>query len=150
MNELSMLLAKDQITDCVYRLFVGTDRRDWEAVRECFCDSVHFDMTSLAGGEPASLTPSQITDAWETGLRPIEAVHHQAGNLQIRVDGDRASAFCYGIATHFRSTRVGQNTRTFVGSYDFELQRIEGTWRIGLFRFNLKYVDGNRDLENAP
>lgn len=149
MGELNTLLAKDQIADRIHRLFIATDRRDWAAVQSCFSDSVHFDMTSLAGGEPVTLTPEQITDAWEQGLRPIEAVHHQAGNLQICVDDDRASAFCYAVASHYRPTSSGENTRTFVGSYDFELQRVEDAWWITLFRFNLKYIDGNLDLENA-
>jgi len=41
------------------------------------------------------------------------------------------------------------NTRTFVGSYDFELLKDAGRWRIAKFKFNLKYLDGNPDLENS-
>jgi hypothetical protein len=41
------------------------------------------------------------------------------------------------------------NTRTFVGSYDFELLKDDGNWRISKFKFNLKYVDGNANLESA-
>ena len=138
---------KDQIIDCINRLFIGTDRRDWAEVNECFTDSVHFDMTSVAGGKPATLTPDEITAAWEQGLRPLEAIHHQAGNYRVEVRGDEATAFCYGTATHYRRTRSGRNTRTFVGSYDFGLIRSVTGWRITSFRFNLKYVDGNLELE---
>jgi hypothetical protein len=149
MGETSTLVAKDQIATCIYDLFIGTDRRDWSLVRGCFAEQVLFDMTSLAGGEPVPLTPAQITDTWETGLRPLEHVHHQAGNLQISVDGTSATAFCYGIALHYRTTKDGNNVRRFVGSYDFELRFAAGLWRISAFRFNLKFVDGNRELESS-
>ncbi len=104
-------------------------------------------MTSLAGGEPQRLTPAQITDAWAAGLAPIEQVHHQAGNLQIVVAGDRATAFCYGVALHYRKTLSGNDVRRFVGSYDFGMEKAGGQWRISLFRFNLKFMDGNLTLE---
>jgi hypothetical protein len=60
----------------------------------------------------------------------------------------RATASCYGIAFHFRRTRSGHNTRTFVGSYSFVLERGgPHGWRISSFRFDLKFIDGNAQLE---
>lgn len=144
---LRLLAAKDAIADVVTRLFVATDERDWAAVQACLAPAVRFDMTSLAGGAPADLTPAAITAAWEQGLRPLQAVHHQIGNLRVAVSGDRATAFCYGIATHYRLTRSGRNVRAFVGTYDFGLARHGSAWRIDEFRFNLKYLDGNLELE---
>jgi hypothetical protein len=145
---LDELIGKDAIAAVITRLFVATDARDWASVRECFDDSVRFDMTSLAGGEQATLSPEQIADAWRVGLAPIEAVHHQAGNLSVALAGERASASCYGIAYHYRRTGSGHNTRVFVGSYDFELLAVpRASWRISAFRFNLKFIDGNRELE---
>lgn len=143
-----LLLEKDRIIDTINQLFIATDKRDWPQVRGCFADTVSFDMTSLGGGSAGDLTPEQIALGWEEGLRPVEAIHHQAGNYRVDVQGDQATAFCYAIASHFRATRSGRNTRTFVGSYDLHLLRIEGRWLIDAFRFNLKYVDGNRSLES--
>jgi hypothetical protein len=130
-------------------LFIATDQRDWEAVRDVLADTVLLDMTSLAGGQPSRLTADQVAAGWEQGLRPIQAVHHQAGNYRVQVEGDEAMAFCYGIASHYRPTRSGRNTRIFVGSYDFHLNRTRGQWRIDSFRFNLKYRDGNLELEQG-
>ena len=150
MPDLDTLAAKDQIATCIYDLFIATDQRDWPKVRSCFTEQIHFDMTSLAGGSPQDLTPAQITDAWQTGLVALEHIHHQAGNLQISVNHNTATAFCYGIALHDRSTKSGQNVRRFVGSYDFTLQRSEGRWLISSFRFNVKFIDGNLTLETSP
>lgn len=144
---LQTLLDKDAIGDVINRLFVGTDNRDWVAVRAALAPRLHVDMTSVAGGTPSEIGGADLAAMWETGLRPIQAVHHQTGNLRIAVDGDAAEAFCYGTATHYRPTASGRNVRTFVGSYDFRLARMEGAWRITLFRFNLKYLDGNLQLD---
>jgi hypothetical protein len=149
MTDLEILVAKDQIATCIHQLFIGTDQRDWAKVRSCLAGSVHFDMTSLVGGTPATLTPDQIADAWDAGLKPMEHVHHQAGNLEIAVQGKEATAFCYGIALHYRATRSGDNVRRFVGSYDFGLQLLPRGWVISSFRFNVKFVDGNLDLEGS-
>jgi hypothetical protein len=143
------LLDKQAIGETICRLFVATDRRDWEAVKECLTDEVLFDMSSLSGASPATLPAQAIVDTWEAGLRPIEAIHHQTGNLLAEVHGDRATAFCYGIASHCLPNPTGRNTRTFVGSYDFSLVRLEERWRIRAFKFNLKYIDGNEDLESG-
>jgi hypothetical protein len=132
----------DAIVDVITDLFIRTDTRDWEGVKKLFAPEVAFDM-----GQPAKMTPQQIVDAWKTGLAPIEQIHHQAGNFKVNVRGDEADAFCYGIAFHYRKTTSGQNTRTFVGSYEFKLRRAGSDWKITAFKFNLKFIDGNVNLE---
>jgi SnoaL-like domain len=141
------LLEKDRIIDTINRLFIATDERDWAGVREVLADRLLMDMTSLGGGTPTQVTSQQVAAGWEQGLQPMEAVHHQVGNYRVTIEGDQATAFCYGIASHYRKTRSGRNTRVFVGSYDFHLRLLGGRWRIDSFRFTLKYLDGNPDLE---
>jgi hypothetical protein len=149
MDPVQQLIDKDRVIDTINRLFIATDQRDWAGVRATLAEKVSFDMTSLTGGKPARLSGEQIAAGWEEGLRPMESVHHQAGNYRVQVRGDEASAFCYAIASHYRKTKSGRNTRTFVGSYDFHLRLHQNDWRIDGFRFNLKYLDGNAELERA-
>ena len=146
--EARELVDRHAVIDTITTLFLATDARDWERVARCFAPVVLFDMSSAGGGPPAALAPTQITSSWDMGLRPIEAIHHQAGNFQVRLDGDEADASCYGVAWHYRHTRSGENTRTFVGSYDFHLVR-RGDWRIDRFRFYLKFIEGNARLEQS-
>jgi hypothetical protein len=61
------LIEKDQIIETVTNLFISTDNRDWKKVEECFDSQVLFDMTSMAGREPVSLAPHEITKTWMTG-----------------------------------------------------------------------------------
>lgn len=138
--ELEVLMARQEVIDVVTQLFVGTDNRDWDKVLNVLADEVHFDMTSLAGGEPAVLTSRQIVEAWDEGLKEVDKIHHQAGNYMVKVNGAEADVFCYGTATHYRPQEEKKVT-TFVGSYDFHLVKGSGGWRISSFRFNSKYVE---------
>lgn len=140
------LVEHNRIAGVINTLFLATDARDWVRVTGCFAPTVTFDMTSLAGGVPQQMSPEQIVSGWQAGLKPIDAIHHQVGNLAIASTGAEATASCYGIAYHYRRTSTGRNTRVFVGSYDFHLLHDE-EWRIDLFRFNLRFVDGNLELE---
>jgi hypothetical protein len=148
-DELQTLLEKDKIIETINGLFIGTDQRDWVWVKRCFAPEVHCDMTSVAPGAPATLTPKEIANGWKKGLKPLKAIHHQAGNFIVKVAGDEATAFCYGIALHYLPNPSGRNTRTFVGSYDFHLIKKGTRWLIDLFRFNLKYIGGNLNLEDS-
>jgi 3-phenylpropionate/cinnamic acid dioxygenase small subunit len=148
MDTLDIIVRKQEVVDLVTELFVATDQRDWAAVRRCFAAQVHFDMSRAGAGPATRRTPDEIADGWAEGLKGIEALHHQAGNFRVTVYEDRATASCYGIAYHFRRTRSGHNTRTFVGSYSFVLQRGgHHGWLITSFRFDLKFIDGNPQLE---
>jgi len=146
----SMLAARLAAEDVVVRLFVGTDERDWNAVESCFAESFVFDMTSMTGGEPSRITPRQVTQMWSEGLKPLDFVHHQAGNFRTEINGDRARVRCYGIALHHRSKiKATEKTRRFVGTYEYELANQQGSWRITSFKFLLKFIDGNLELEKA-
>lgn len=127
---------RDAVIETINRLFIATDNRDWNQVCAQFAPEVLFDMTSLAGGEPATRTPAEIADGWKTGLAAIEHVHHQTGNFLVDVSGAQATAFCYGIAYH----HLGKSVRTFVGSYDAHLVKTD-RWRIDRFKFNVKFVE---------
>lgn len=136
------------IVDAVTALFIATDEKDWAAVRACFTEQVLFDMSSLTGSPPTILPADTIVAGWQQGLEPIQAIHHQAGNFRVRAVADEADAFCYGIAYHYRPNVSGKNTRTFVGTYDVHLIReAGGRWLIDRFRFNVKFAEGNLELE---
>jgi hypothetical protein len=136
-----------EIVEAITTLFVATDEKDWAAVRACFADQVLFDMSSLSGAPASMVSADTIVEGWKQGLESMDAIHHQAGNFRVAVEGNEADAFCYGIAYHYRPNVSGRNTRVFVGTYDFHLTCAWGKWRIGRMRFYVKFVDGNLELE---
>jgi SnoaL-like protein len=147
--ELKAMLDRTQIIETINQLLIGTDNRDWTLVQSLFAPSVLFDMSSLGAAPAKPTTPAEIVAAWDSGLKPIRAVHHQAGSHLVRLHGAKAAALCYGTATHYLPNKTRANTRPFVGSYDFELPKDAGRWVITKFKFNLKYIDGNLSLETS-
>lgn len=128
-------------------LFIQTDNMDWDALKaDVFNEKVYFDMTSV-GGTAGEVTAQSIVDGWEKGFQAIESVHHQGGNMQIEVNGDTANVFLYGTATQYATTESGKNTRTFIGTYDLGLQKVDGVWKVNSFAFHLKMMDGNVNLQ---
>jgi hypothetical protein len=149
-TSLEDLATRQAVEDAVVRMFVATDERDWPTVESCFTEPFTLDMTSMVGGSPVSMTPRQVAAAWADGFETLDHVHHQVGNLRTSVAGDRARVRCYGVAFHHRAAiAAADKTRTFVGSYDLELARESGRWRISKLEFVLKFIDGNRELERA-
>lgn len=148
-DPLRRLLEKDAVIDTVNRLFRGVDERDWALVEACLAPRVHFDMASVSGDEPAVLDSAEIIEGWREGLSHLEGLHHQAGNYEVEISGEEAAAFCYGIALHYLPNETGRATRTFVGTYDLNLRKHRGAWRVDRLRYDLKFLDGNTDLEGA-
>jgi len=146
-DPLRRLLEKDAVITTLNRLFRSVDAKDWKQAEVCLAPHVLLDVTSLAGGEPENTTGSAIIDGWREGLGHLEAIHHQAGNYEVEVHGEAATATCYGIAYHYLPNDSGRNTRTFVGTYDFGLRKRRGGWEVDMLRYNLKFLDGNTDLE---
>lgn len=145
-RSLQSISDRLDVIDTINRLFIATDAREWDRVQLCFSPVVRMDMSSV-GGPAKDMIPAEITAMWDEGLKPLKAIHHQAGNHTVELDGERATAFCYGIASHYLPNASGHNTRTFVGSYDFALLKTADAWVITMMRFTLKYIDGNQNLE---
>jgi hypothetical protein len=149
LDAITGLLEREVIVALITELFIATDRKDWPSVTRVFSPEVQLDMSAVGAGPEQRVSREAIAASWETGLAPIEQIHHQIGNFVVHLHGPKAQVHCYGIAYHFRPRRDGRNTRTFVGTYDFELDQFETGWAITAMRFNLKFIDGNPALE-AP
>lgn len=139
-------VQKYQIIEKVNQLFIETDNKNWNAVSGIFAENVLFDMSSMTGVTPTKIASGEIVSAWEKGLKEIEHLHHQVGNFIINYKGNEAEVFCYGIAYHYKPVLSGMNVRTFVGSYNIHLIKNNEEWEIDAFKFNLKFIDGNKKL----
>lgn len=138
------------VEDAVVRMFVATDERDWATLHDCFSNPFTLDMTSMVGGDPAVLSPQQVASAWSDGFKPLDAVHHQIGNMRTTLNDGSAQVRCHGVALHHRKAAQGIKSRIFVGTYELQLAQAGGTWRISHLVFKLKFIDGNLKLEESP
>jgi hypothetical protein len=140
-SKIDFLIERQNIEDTVNRLFIGTDNKNWPEVRSLFTDQVHFDMSSLTGAAPSTMTPLEITGMWDKGLAPVAQVHHQSGNFLIKINEQTADVFCYGTATHYKNPAFKTKVTSFVGSYNVHLAKSGLGWKIDSLRFNKKYVE---------
>jgi hypothetical protein len=139
-----------EVVEAITALFIAIDAKDWEAARACLADRVNFDLSSVTGSPPQSVSTDTIIEGWKHELEPIQAVHHQVGNFRVTASVREADAFCYGIVYHYRPNVSGQNTRVLVASYNVHLVREPvGRWVIDRFRVNAKFADGNLELEKC-
>ncbi len=132
--------------DAITHLFVSTDQRNWEDLKQVFDSEVLLDYSSMNGSPATKLTPDQIIAAWKTILPGFESTHHQLGNFVSNIQENKATVFCYGTASHFLKDDNG-NLWTVVGTYDFELRKdAKANWKVSAMKFNFKYQDGNLTL----
>lgn len=138
---------REQVVEVLNRLFYYTDYQVWDQLKdEVFADEILMDMTSLGAPKSEKMSAQQICDAWTMGFEGLDAIHHQAGNYIIEINGLTARVKAYAIATHYKKDTSNGSTRKFVGSYDFVLHKKERGWRLVTFKFNVKYMTGNLDL----
>ena len=133
------------IQETISKMFVNSDQRQWETVEAQFAPKVILDYSSMTGNPAVVVSPTDITTGWKTVLPGFTFTQHQIGNFITEVNGDKAHSFCYGTANHYLENTNG-NVWTVVGSYDFDLEKIDGYWRITAMTFNFKYQDGNTRL----
>ena len=136
---------KINIQETITKLFVNSDLRVWNEVEAQFAPKVILDYSSMTGNPLAELSPKDITTGWKTVLPGFTYTHHQIGNFVIEINNRKAHSFCYGTATHYLEDDDG-NVWTVIGSYDFDLEKFEGKWKITSMTFNYKYQDGNGKL----
>lgn len=143
---MSTLTIREQIIETVHRLFIYTDTRAWNKLQnEVFTESVLFDMSSL-GSEAKITSAKSICETWESGFAGLTSVNHLAGNLLVSIKDNQADVFAYATATHYKSSATMGKTREFIGTYDLHLIQTDKGWRIDKFKYNLKFMNGNLEL----
>lgn len=134
-----------KIQEIINNVFVNSDNRIWKGAEEQFAPKVNLDYSSMSGQPASEVTPKQITSGWKTVLPGFTHTHHQIGNFITEINGNKAHSFCYGTATHYLENENG-NVWTVVGTYDFNLEKINDIWKVTSMKFNYKYQDGNGKL----
>lgn len=138
---------REQVVEAINRLFFYTDYQAWEKlINEVFTSEVLVDMVSVGAKDPEIMTSQEICENWKESFKDLDAIHHQSGNHIVEINGKEAHVKSYAIASHFKKEASNGPIREFVGSYDFELLKLVKGWRITKFKFNLKYLVGNVDL----
>ena len=139
---LNAQTMEEQIINKVKQVFENTDARNWEGVARAFAPEVLLDYTSMAGGDPVTLSPAQIVESWSGLLPGFDKTRHMVHGFQVSQEPGKASVTNQGTANHY----LNGETWTVVGHYEFELKKLDEKWRVSHMKFNLEFIDGNTEL----
>ena len=119
------LLARQAITDVIYRYARGIDRMDFDLVRSCYHDDAYDDHGAFAGSVDEFIASARDFLARWT------ATQHFMGNLLIEIEGDRARAETYAVAYHRREDDEGNGKDDVMGiRYVDRFECRDGEWKI--------------------
>jgi hypothetical protein len=132
------------IIDTVIAYAVAIDEADWKALASLLTDPVHIDFSEA--GMPAADFPrdafvgfaSQALEAWD-------ARQHISPNHRVvfdETDPDRAVCHSYLYAQHHKA---GEPVYLMRGSYEQDLLRTPGGWKITRLVQHVSWLEGNPD-----
>ena len=139
--------VRSEIIETVNKLFIYTDEKQWDKLcEEIFDKEVFLDMSSIKG-ETGLKTAREICNIWEDEFKEIDEVYHLVGNYIVETERNGATVFAYATATHYKATATQGKTREFKGSYNLHIVLNANGWRIDQLKYNLKFVNGNQNLD---
>lgn len=111
--------------DVMLKYAAGVDNRDMDLYRSCFADDVEvlgFGAETINGG-----------DAWlqyvKTALEAYGPTQHMLGPQLATIDGDNASCRT-DVQAHHYLINDETTTLTLWATYETDMQRINGEWKI--------------------
>jgi hypothetical protein len=134
------------ILELIGKLALLLDARDWNALEGLWSDPVHYDRTSLFGGEPETLTPAELVDGYRQALGNLDAVHHLITSHVINLDGDQATCAANMQGTHVLANTSGDPIWTVGGRHDYQLKRTADGWKIAGLKFTVQWATGNMHI----
>jgi 3-phenylpropionate/cinnamic acid dioxygenase small subunit len=147
-DALTVLQAKQEITDVVFAYGYALDARNWERLRACFLP----DVVGHYGGDPLQGYEA-IEEMCRTTLEPLSVTQHLIGNVVITVDADdptEATSICYLHAQHVRPGTEGGDQFIFAGRYLDQLVRTAAGWRIADRTLEAMWTSGNPKVIARP
>jgi hypothetical protein len=138
----NMNYEEQKIREVITALFKGADQHNWEKVKQVLAGEVLLDYTSMTGAAPSMLSPQLIVDSWAGFLPGFDKTHHQLSGFRVKRSGDQALANYFGKADHF----IAGNVWTVEGTYETELYKLAGEWKITKQTFRLSGQSGELGL----
>jgi ketosteroid isomerase-like protein len=134
--------AQAAITMAIEAITRGADLHQWETVRAAFADDVELDY-----GTPERLSPDTIVvGRWQPLLEGFDATQHVVRDIEVQVDGDRATATSRFQATHFLKGAPGGDVWILTGRYEHSLVRTASGWKVTRMRMIPEASRGNTSL----
>lgn len=124
-DKIEELLAKQEITEIIYRYCRGLDRMDRELTLSCWHEGGTDDHGALYSGSAEGF----VEWLWPVHAA-MERTQHTINNILIEVDGDKAGAESYYTVYLRTPTPDGLVDVIGGGRYCDNFERLGGVWRI--------------------
>lgn len=121
---------------------LAVDLARYDLAEAAFAPSVVIDYTSLWGGEPQTMTPSALMDAWRGLVPGFDATRHELRDVKATVTGDTAIATAFVDGRHWIDGALWRP----VGTYRWTLRRSDGAWKVETMTFTMTEEFGDRGL----
>jgi len=114
------------IVNTVNQMALAADQHNWAVCQDCFADNVFVDYSSLAGGEPATISSVALIESWRGLLPGFTATQHLIGSHTVKIKEHQAKCYAQFQATHI----LDEAQWVLGGQYLFQLQHNDETWQI--------------------
>jgi hypothetical protein len=131
------------LADTISRYGRFIDDRDWDGLASILADGIEFDFTSLWGGEPETVTGTDLVARWRDMSERLDATQHLITGVLAEINGDTAAVVASLMAVHRRANATGPALWTVGGTYRFGLRRVADQWAIDGLSLRVAWVDGN-------
>ncbi|MEM6677433.1 MAG: nuclear transport factor 2 family protein [Pseudomonadota bacterium] len=121
---------------------VAVDRGAYDLAEAAFAPEVVIDYTSVWGGEPVSMSPAALMEAWQGIVPGFDATWHALGPVTVEIAGDSATASAAVDGRHW----IGDRLWRPIGSYHWDLARMDGDWKVTRMVFEMTQEIGDRGL----
>jgi len=138
-----MVSDNTEIIQLVNAIFDTVDAKDWDAVEALFDGTVRVDFTSLNGGEPATISGTQLVDGWRQGLHARKKSFHLVGHHRVAIDGDSATMAVKGYAYNVLDDGLGGGMWEVWGAYEVPLRRTPAGWKAAGLTFFAWHTRGD-------
>jgi hypothetical protein len=139
-------LQKTGIIEAYTAIFTYSDAHEWNKVKLFLDDILTVDYSSLNGQPAALISREDLIAAWSAFLPRFTFTMHFLSNHHVFVQGEGATASCYGHAIHQLQGAEGGDFWEVYGSYNFSLRRAADAWLVTSIRYNHRYAGGNLNL----
>jgi hypothetical protein len=144
---MSESLAREQaVRTLVARIAHTIDTRRWSDLRALYADEVTTDYTSIFGGEAQRQSGDALIAGWRELLGKLDATQHLVGAIDVRLDGDRATAECHVRGYHVRRGAAGGDEWMVAGQWVIEAVEREQGWRVTAMTLRTFYETGSREV----
>ena len=139
--------AQDEAAIATIIESVGTfaDLGEFAALEALYAPEIELDYTSLAGGEPETVSNVELMTRWAGVLPGFDRTRHEVDEIVVTIAGDRAAATAKVVADHW----VGELHWQVAGNYAYAFERLADGWVITAHRFDVTGEQGTRDVFGA-